>query len=104
MIHKTQLLAKTQADGAQTVSLGSYDKAHLHQIHVETSAAPAAGTLAVAIKTPGASTYLTQTPTIDLTSLFIFQFTGYAESIQFTPTAFDGDKTYTVTVISGAYA
>lgn len=101
MLYKTTLTGKTQADGAVSVSLSSYDSMMLHQIHVSTSATPAAGTLTVAIKTPGASTYVSLSPTIDLTSISLFQFTGYAESIRFTPTGFDGDKTYSVVVVSG---
>jgi hypothetical protein len=97
----TTLSAKTQADGAQTVSLGVFDEAQLHQIHVSTSSTPAAGTLTVAIRTPGASTYITLSPTIDLTSPALFQFWGFADSIQLTPASFDGDKTYSVVITSG---
>lgn len=103
MIYKSTLLTKTQADGAVSVSLGAFDKAHRHQIQVETSATPAAGTLTVAVKTPGASTYTTLSPTISLVSPTIYTITGYVSDIQFTPASFDGDKTYSVTIISGAY-
>ena len=101
MIYSTSLSAKTQADGAVSVSLGSYDSMMLHQIHVATSATPVAGTLTVSIKTPGASNYIDLSPTIDLTSPSLFQFTGFASDIQFTPSGFDGDKTYSIIIISG---
>jgi hypothetical protein len=104
MIISNTVSAATQADGAQEITLGVNDSAMLHQMQVSTSATPAAGTLTVAIKTPGASAYANLTWTIDLTDLAsqaIFQFTGFAEGIQFTPTGFDGDKTYTVDIISG---
>lgn len=104
MIKTNSLLTKTQADGAQTVSLGVFDCAKLHQIQVSVSSTPAAGTLTVAVKTPGAATYSDLSWDIDLTDLAtnsVFQFAGYAESIQFTPSGFDADKTYTVYVCTG---
>jgi hypothetical protein len=103
-IKSTSVLAKTQADGAQTVSLTQFDCAKLHQFQVSTSATPAAGILTVAVKTPGAATYKDLPWTIDLTALAttaVFQFYGFAESFQFTPTGFDADKTYTVYVCTG---
>lgn len=104
MIKTTSILAKTQADGAQTVSLEVFDCAKLHQLQVSTSAVPTAGILTVAVKTPGSSTYNDLPWTIDLTDLAttsVFQFEGFAESIQITPTGFDAAKTYTVYVCSG---
>jgi hypothetical protein len=103
-IKTNSLLTKTQADGAQTVSLNQFDCAKLHQIQVIVSATPAAGTLTVAIKTPGASTYSAIPWTIDLTALStnsVFQLTGFVESIQFTPSGFDADKTYSVYICTG---
>ncbi len=101
MIYKNELLTKTQADGVQTVSLNIFDEAQLSQIHIAVSATPAAGTLTVSIRTPGAATYVDLAPTIDLTDPSIFQFWGFADSIRLTPTGFDADKTYTATIISG---
>lgn len=104
MIKTNQILNATQADGAQAVTLGNFDSAMLHQIQVSVSATPTAGTLSVAIKTPAASAYSTLPWTIDLTALAtnsVFQFVGFATAIQFTPTSFDGDKTYTVDICTG---
>ena len=104
MIKVNQILEATQADGAQAVTLGVYDSAKLHQIQVTVSATPAAGTLAVAVKTPGSDSYAALPWTIDLTDLAtnsIFQFTGFATAIQFTPSSFDGDKTFTVDICTG---
>lgn len=102
---KTNLIEnKTQADSAQTVSLGIFDGAKLHQFQVSTSATPTAGTLTVGIKTPDASTFSTLPWTIDLTALStnsVFQFSGFASQIQITPTGFDADKTYTVVICTG---
>lgn len=105
MLKVNEILTKTQADGAQTVSLGNFDSARLHQFQVAVSSTPTAGTLTVAIRTPGASTYSTLPWTIDLTDLStqsVFQFTGFADSIQITPTSFDADKTYSVIVCTGS--
>lgn len=104
MIKTNQILTATQADGAQAVTLGRFDSAKLHQIQITVSATPAAGTLTVAVKTPGSDSYATLPWTIDLADLVtnsIFQFTGFATAIQFTPTGFDGDKTYTVDICTG---
>lgn len=101
MITTNTLSSLTQADGAQTVSLGVFDESQLHQIHISTSATPAAGTITVAVRTPGASTYISLTPTISLVSPVLFQFYGFADSIQLTPASFDGDKTYDVVITSG---
>lgn len=104
MIKTNSILTATQADGAQSVSLGIYDCAKLHQLQVSTSATPSAGTLTVAVKTPGSSTFNDLPWTIDLTALAttsIFQFYGFAEEIQVTPTGFDADKTYTVYFCTG---
>lgn len=104
MIKVSEILTKTQADGAEAVSIGSFDSSKLHQLQVSVSATPTAGTLTVAIKTPGASDYAPLPWTIDLTALAtnsVFQFSGFAESIQVTPTGFDGDKTYSVIICTG---
>ena len=104
MIKVSEILLKTQADGAQAVTLGQFDSAMLHQIHVKVSATPTVGTLAVAIKTPGAADYAALAWTIDLTALAttgVFQFIGFAEAIQVTPTGFDAAKTYSVTICTG---
>ena len=103
-IKTNSLLVKTQADGAESVDLNVFDSAKLHQMQVIASAVPAAGILTVAIKTPGASAYSNLPWTIDLTSLAtnsVFQFYGFVESIQFTPTGFDVDKTYSVYLCAG---
>lgn len=104
MIKVSEILTKTQADGAQAVTLGTFDAAMLHQIQVKTSATPTAGILTVAIKTPGADDYAALTWTIDLTALAtqsVFQFVGFAEAIRVTPSGFDADKTYSVTICTG---
>lgn len=101
MIKLSKLENKTQADGAQTVSLEAFDDALTHQLHTEVSATPTAGTLTVSIKTYGASGFVDLTDTIDLTSIAVMQFTGYATEIQITPTGFDADKTYSIYIISG---
>ena len=104
MVKVSEILLATQADGAQSVSLGNFDSAKLHQLQVSTSATPAAGTLSVSIKTTGASDFATLSWSIDLTDLAnqsVFQFTGLVSEIQVTPVGFDGDKTYSVVIATG---
>ena len=98
---KNSITGKTQADGAQSIDLLEADSALIHQLHVEVSATPGAGTLAVAVKTPGATGYITLSGTIDLTNILLYKIEGLVESIQVTPTGFDADKTYDVYVTSG---
>ncbi|MBW2342510.1 MAG: hypothetical protein JRF53_00595 [Deltaproteobacteria bacterium] len=99
---------KSQADGAQTISLGTDDRFREHQIQLEVSATPSAGSLDVSIKTPGATDFASLgnigDHTIDMTdsTQYILQFKGYATAIKVTPTGFDADKTYSVYVCSGA--
>ena len=78
-----------QADGAQTISLEGADRFREHQIQVEVSATPSAGTLTVAFRTPGASEYV-DVGTIDLTDSedYLQYVTGFADSMQFTPASF----------------
>lgn len=97
---------KTQADGAQTISLNESDLFREHQIQIVPSATPSAGTLQVAVKTPGASAFADIGTAIDMTDAtkYVMQFTGFASQIRFTPALFDADKTYSVYVCSGAGA
>lgn len=98
---KNSITGKTQADGAQVIGLQNADSALIHQIHVEVSATPTAGTLTVEVKTPGATDYIAVSGTIDLTSIALFKIEGLAESIRVTPSGFDADKSYDVYVTSG---
>ena len=103
-IKERSLEDKTQADGAQTLAVGGncFDSAKLHQIQVELSATPAAGVLNIGLKTPGASGYVTLTHQIDLVNgPYLYQIYGFIESLQFTPVGFDGDKTYSIFLLSG---
>jgi len=98
------IVDKTQADGAQTITLSQGDRFRLHQIQLVPSAIPAAGTLQVSIKTPGASDFSDIGDAIDMTDSteYVMQFSGFASHIKFTPTSFDAAKTYSVFVCSGA--
>lgn len=94
------ITGKTQAMGAQEINvIGSLDmhrdaKRHW-QVQIVPSATPSVGTMAVAVKTPGASGYSTLTTTIDMTGTeLLVSFDAAAESIRLTPTGFDADKTY----------
>jgi hypothetical protein len=93
-----KLIAKTQANGVQTMSLSGYERAQIHQVQVDLSAIPANGTLDIAIRTPGAENY-NSIGDVDLVNgPYIVYFEAYCDAIQFTPTDFDLDKNYSVNV------
>lgn len=82
-------------------------KSFHHQVTVETSAAAAGGTLSVQMKYTSTSAW--EIPVdingdelvIDMTNPKTFTIDGWIEELQLVPTAFDAEKTYTVTCISG---
>lgn len=94
---------KSQADGVFTVLLAGADCFAQHQIQVEVSATPAVGTLAVAMRSPGAEDFVALDGTFDLTSDDLVKVLGpvFAAELQFTPVGFDAGKTYNVIVTSG---
>jgi hypothetical protein len=95
--------AKTQSDGAFSVLLSASDHFCRHQVQVEVSATPSAGTLAVAVRSPGATDFATLDGSFDLTGTELLKTFGpcFAAEIRFTPASFDADKTYNVIVTSG---
>jgi len=96
--------AKTQADGAFNIELSNADRFCRHQMQVEVSATPESGSLAVAVRSPGAIDFVTLDGSIDLTGADLLKTFGpvFAAEIRFTPSDFDADKTYNVIVTSGA--
>ena len=103
--HTLKALLKAQADGAQVLGNKGFEYLPHHQIQVEVSAQPSAGTLAVEYKTPGATEYVAATGSpIDLTALNkakAFRLDNvFAEAFRFTPSSLDADKTYSVIVAS----
>jgi len=98
MYRTFKLNGKTQADGAQTIDLAGYERANKHQVQVDVSATPTAGTMDISIRTPGATGYVSL-GTIDLVSgPLAVQFEGYADSIRLTPVSYDAAKTYNAAV------
>lgn len=95
-MHRTfKVIDKTQAGGAQTVGLAGYERAGRHQIQVDVSETPTAGTMTIEIKTPGASDYV-EIGEIDLVNgPLAAVFDGHVDAIRLTPVLFDADKTYT---------
>ena len=96
---------RTQALGAFTVELGHHDRACRHQIQVEVSATPSAGTLAVEVRSPKAEDFCPVADNIiDLTStelLKVLSDYAFVAEFRFTPTSFDADKTFNVIITSG---
>jgi hypothetical protein len=103
--HPLKATLKTLADGAQVLGNRGYEYLPHHQIQVEVSAQPAAGTLAVEYKTPGATEYVAASGSpIDLTALnkaAAWRLDNvFIEAFRFTPSGLDADKTYSVIVVS----
>jgi hypothetical protein len=112
IIQQKTLLLKSQADGAQALGLrlevansssateGLVNPTK-HQIQIEESATPSAGTLAIAGRNPGATDHAL-IGTVNLTDVaeLLQIIEGVYDSLQFTPTGFDADKTYSIHVVS----
>lgn len=101
----SKLEALTQADGAQEIDLKEHNRFSVQQLQIEVSAQPSAGTLTIAIKTPGANIYCNLDDTVDMTALtategISIRIDAFAENIKVTPTGFDADKTYNVYAVS----
>lgn len=103
--HTLKALAKTQADGAQVIGNRGFEYLPHHQIQIEVSAQPSAGTLKIEYKTPGATEYVEVTGSpIDLTALnkaATYRLDNvFVESFRFTPTGLDAAKTYSAIIVS----
>ena len=101
-LYKTSVVGISQASGEQVLDvrdtqvLGQNAKKNW-QIQVEVSAVPAAGTLAIAYKSPGATQFVDAGVTIDLTAgNQVEKLTFLADYIRLTPAGFDSDKTFSV--------
>ena len=103
--HKIAILDKTQADGAETLGNAGFENLPNHQIQIEVSAQPAAGSLKIEFRTPGAVEYTEpEDSPVDMTAInkaVCFRLNDvYADSFKITPTSFDADKTYSVIIVS----
>lgn len=103
--HILKALAKTQANGAQTLGNRGFEYLPFHQIQVEVSAQPSAGTLKIEYLTPGATEYIEVSGSpIALTALnkaAAYRLDNvFVESFRFTPASLDAEKTYNVIVVS----
>lgn len=103
--HTLKALLKTQADGAQVLGNRGFEYLPFHQIQIEVSAQPTAGTLKIEYKTPGGSEYIEATGSpVDLTALnkgACYRLDNvFSESFRLTPTSFDADKTYSALIVS----
>ncbi len=102
-VHTESVALQTQADGAFEIDLTHFENLYRHQMQVEVSATPSAGTLTVKVKTPGATTFQDiDAGVIDLTAtLQPLELEARVSALEFTPAGFDADKTYSVIVASG---
>jgi hypothetical protein len=95
-----KILSKSQADGAQTFSLTGYERARIHQLQIDLSATPTAGTMDISIRTPGASDYVSLGDIDLVNGPLAATFEGYCDSVRITPTGFDAGKTYSAYLFS----
>jgi hypothetical protein len=103
--HILKALAKTQANGAQTLGNRGFEYLPFHQIQIEVSVQPSAGTLKIEYLTPGATEYIEVSGSpVDLTALnkaAAFRLNDvFVEAFRFTPASLDSDKTYSVIIAS----
>ena len=103
--HSLKVTGKTQADGAVALGNKGFEFLPHHQIQIEVSAQPSAGTLKVEYKTPSATEYVEAVGSpVDMTALnkaACFRLDNlYSEAFRVTPTSFDADKTYNVIIQS----
>jgi hypothetical protein len=93
-----RLTGKSQADGAQTIDLTGYERAKIKQVQIDVATPPAAGTMDVSIRTPGASGYVSLGSINIVSGPLAVMFDGYCDSIRLTPSSFDAAKTYNAAV------
>lgn len=101
-LFNTAVMGKAQNDGAFDIDLEIADRFCHHQIQVELSATPSAGSLDIAMRSPGAADFVSL-GTIDMTGTDLIQTFGpcFVGRFRFTPADFDAGKTYNVIVSSG---
>ena len=103
--HTLKALLKAEADGAQILGSKGFEYLPHHQIQIEVSAQPSAGTLKLEYRTPGATEYVEPSGSpVTLSALnkaACFRLDNlYFDSFRVTPTGFDADKTYNVIIQS----
>lgn len=104
-MNRLSFLTIAQTDGAQTFDLKTNNSFSHHQLQIEVSAQPSVGTMAIAIKTPGASVFTVIDSAIDLTALTatngkIIDIEASVEAIKITPTGLDAGKTFNAYLVS----
>jgi hypothetical protein len=92
-----KLTGITPAGGAQVIDMAGYARVRNHQVHV-TSVSSSAGTIAVAVRTPGTDEYVTvETKNLSAGSL-AFAVDYYCDAMQFTPASDNAAKDFDVAV------
>ena len=93
-----KLTGLTPAGGAQVIDMAGYERVRNHQVHV-TSVSASAGTIAVAVRTPGTAEYVVvETKNINAGSL-AFAVDYYCDAMQFTPASADAATSDVVAVV-----
>ena len=92
-----KITGKVPADGPQTIDMAGYQRVLRKQVQI-VSASSTAGSVDVAIRTPGASEYMV-VETVNLTDgPVVFPVEYYCDSMQFTPTSSTAAKTFDISV------
>jgi len=97
-MHRTfKITGKVPADGPQVIDMSGYARVLRKQVQI-VSASSAAGSVDVAIRTPGASDYMV----VETVNLYagpvIIPVEYYCDSMQFTPASSTAAKTFDISV------
>jgi hypothetical protein len=92
-----KLTGKTPADGAQVIDMAGYGRVKAKQVQL-TSKSSSAGSMAVAIRTPGTEEYMTVETVNMVAGTLVFPVDFYCDAMRFTPTSTDAAKDFDISV------
>jgi hypothetical protein len=92
-----KLTGKTTADGVQVIDMAGYERIKAKQVQLTTESS-SAGSMAVAIRTPGTSEYVTVERVNIAAGALVFPVDYYCDSMQFTPDSTDTAKDFDIFV------
>lgn len=92
-----KLTGKTPADGAQVIDMAGYGRVKAKQVQL-TSESSSAGSMAVAIRTPGTDEYMTVETVNMVAGTLVFPVDYYCDAMRFTPASTDAAKDFDISV------
>jgi hypothetical protein len=97
-MHRTfKITGKVPSDGPQTIDMSGYQRVFKKQVQI-VSDSSATGSVNVAIRTPGASEYMT-VETVNLNAgPVVIPVDYYCDSMRFTPSSTTPTKTFNISV------